>query len=115
MTPHFGLIIIGDEILSGKRADKHLPKTIELLQARGLPLAWAEYVGDSPGRIEAAFDIAQRDFFPKPLTARCASDPAGLFTLVGCAGEFHSWQKRRIVQRNQAAQSLVRLAGHLDS
>ncbi|MEO8082167.1 MAG: competence/damage-inducible protein A, partial [Caldimonas sp.] len=25
-----GLIIIGDEILSGKRADKHLPKVIEL-------------------------------------------------------------------------------------
>jgi molybdopterin-biosynthesis enzyme MoeA-like protein len=54
MTPDFGLIIIGDEILSGKRADKHLPKTIELLQARGLQLAWAEYVGDSPDRIEAA-------------------------------------------------------------
>ena len=29
-----GLIIIGDEILSGKRADKHLPKVIELLSAR---------------------------------------------------------------------------------
>ncbi len=54
MTPQFGLIIIGDEILSGKRADKHLPKTIELLHARGLQLAWAEYVGDSPERIEAA-------------------------------------------------------------
>ena len=54
MTPQFGLIIIGDEILSGKRADKHLPKTIELLHARGLQLAWAEYVGDAPERIEAA-------------------------------------------------------------
>ncbi len=51
MTPAFGLIIIGDEILSGKRADKHLPKTIELLAARGLQLAYAEYVGDSPERI----------------------------------------------------------------
>ena len=26
-----GLVIVGDEILSGKRADKHLPKVIELL------------------------------------------------------------------------------------
>ena len=52
-TPAFGLIIIGDEILSGKRADKHLPKVIELLAARGLQLAWAEYVGDSPERITA--------------------------------------------------------------
>ena len=30
MTPTFGLIIVGDEILSGKRADKHMPKVIEL-------------------------------------------------------------------------------------
>ena len=29
--PKFGLIIIGDEIMSGKRTDKHLPKVIELL------------------------------------------------------------------------------------
>jgi hypothetical protein len=44
-TPAFGLIIIGDEILSGKRTDKHMPKVIELLGARGLALSWAEYVG----------------------------------------------------------------------
>ncbi len=50
----FGLIIIGDEILSGKRADKHLPKVIELLSARGLQLAYADYVGDDPQRITAA-------------------------------------------------------------
>ncbi len=50
---NFGLIIIGDEILSGKRADKHLPKAIELLAARGLSLAWARYVGDDPDRITA--------------------------------------------------------------
>ena len=54
----FGLIVIGDEILSGKRADKHLPKVIELLGARGLSLAWAEYVGDSPARITAALQRA---------------------------------------------------------
>ncbi len=53
MTPSFGLIIIGDEILSGKRTDKHLPKVIELLAARGLSLAYADYVGDDPERITA--------------------------------------------------------------
>jgi molybdopterin-biosynthesis enzyme MoeA-like protein len=52
--PRFGLIIIGDEILSGKRIDKHLPKVIELLKARGLTLDYAEYVGDDPERITAA-------------------------------------------------------------
>ena len=50
---NFGLIIIGDEILSGKRADKHLPKVIEVLAARGLGLSWARYVGDDPARITA--------------------------------------------------------------
>ena len=53
MTTHFGLIIVGDEILSGKRADKHLPKVIDLLAARGLQLAYADYVGDDPARITA--------------------------------------------------------------
>lgn len=48
-----GLIIIGDEILSGKRTDKHLQKVIELLADRGMQLAWAEYVGDDPARITA--------------------------------------------------------------
>ena len=54
MTRAFGLIVVGDEILSGKRADKHMTKVIELLAARGLQLGWAEYVGDVPTRITAA-------------------------------------------------------------
>src|SRR6516225_4090310 len=49
----FGVIIIGDEILSGRRVDKHLPKVIQLLSARGLSLSWAEYIGDDPERITA--------------------------------------------------------------
>ena len=57
-APEIGLIIIGDEILSGKRSDKHLPKFIELLNERGLQLAWAEYVGDSPDRITAILSRA---------------------------------------------------------
>ena len=56
--PVFGLIIIGDEILSGKRADKHLAKVIEILGARGLALSWAEYVGDDRERITAALSRA---------------------------------------------------------
>lgn len=41
-----GLIIVGDEILSGRRQDKHFSKVIELLGARGLQLAWAEFLPD---------------------------------------------------------------------
>jgi molybdopterin-biosynthesis enzyme MoeA-like protein len=57
-APHFGLIIVGDEILSGKRQDKHLAKIIELLSARGIALDWAEYVGDAPDRITATLERA---------------------------------------------------------
>ena len=53
LPTRFGMVIVGDEILSGKRADKHMAKVIELLGARGLALDWAEYVGDSPERITA--------------------------------------------------------------
>ena len=58
MTTSFGIIIIGDEILSGKRTDKHLPKAIELLNARGLALSYADYVGDDPARITATLTRA---------------------------------------------------------
>jgi molybdopterin-biosynthesis enzyme MoeA-like protein len=54
-SPRFGLIIVGDEILSGKRADKHMP---ELLIARGLQLDYADYVGDSRDRITATLERA---------------------------------------------------------
>ena len=47
----FGALIIGDEILSGKRQDKHMPRLIGALKARGLQLAWCHYLGDDPGLI----------------------------------------------------------------
>ena len=49
----FGAFIIGDEILSGKRQDKHLARVIAALGARGLPLEWARYLGDDRARIVA--------------------------------------------------------------
>ena len=55
---NFGIIIIGDEILSGRREDKHLAKTIALFDQRGLQLAYADYVGDSPARITATLKRA---------------------------------------------------------
>ena len=58
MPNAIGLIIVGDEILSGKRADKHMPKVIAILAARGLQLGWAEYVGDDPARIVATLKRA---------------------------------------------------------
>ncbi|MFM1949587.1 MAG: Nicotinamide-nucleotide amidohydrolase PncC, partial [Pseudomonadota bacterium] len=88
-APAIGIIIIGDEILSGKRADKHLPKFIELLSARGLQLSWAEYVGDSPERITAVlarafasgdvvFSCGGIGATPDDHTRQCAAKALGL-------------------------------------
>ena len=40
-VPTIGVVVVGDEILSGKRVDKHLPHAIEALGGRGLALEWA--------------------------------------------------------------------------
>jgi molybdopterin-biosynthesis enzyme MoeA-like protein len=85
----FGLIIIGDEILSGKRSDKHLPKVIELLGERGLRLAWTEIVGDEPARITALLErtLAGPDIVfscggigatPDDHTRQCAASALGV-------------------------------------
>ncbi|MFI4926909.1 MAG: competence/damage-inducible protein A [Burkholderiales bacterium] len=87
--PDIGLIIVGDEILSGKRADKHLPKLIELLSARGLQLGWAEYVGDKPERItetlkrafasgDIVFSCGGIGATPDDHTRQCAAQALGV-------------------------------------
>ena len=86
---NIGLVIVGDEILSGKRADKHLPKVIELLSARGLSLSWARYVGDDRPRITADLQHAfnSRDLVfscggigatPDDHTRQCAAAALGV-------------------------------------
>jgi molybdopterin-biosynthesis enzyme MoeA-like protein len=55
MSLRFGLFVIGDEILSGKRSDRHLARVIELLRARGLGLAWAQYLPDERASLIEAF------------------------------------------------------------
>ena len=55
MSRTFGAVIIGDEILSGKRQDKHFAKIAELLGARGLRLTWVDYLGDDRERLAATF------------------------------------------------------------
>jgi molybdopterin-biosynthesis enzyme MoeA-like protein len=50
----FGAYIIGDELLVGKREDKHLSFLIGALAKRGLRLAWAQYLGDDPARLTEA-------------------------------------------------------------
>lgn len=85
----FGAIIIGDEILSGKRQDKHMAKVIETLGARGLELAWCQYLGDDPDLITATLERTFRSgdvvfsfggigATPDDHTRACAAKAAGV-------------------------------------
>ncbi|RPH60661.1 MAG: competence/damage-inducible protein A, partial [Burkholderiales bacterium] len=51
---NFGLIVVGDEILSGKRQDRHFARVVEMLNGRGLALSWASYLRDDRGRLTVA-------------------------------------------------------------
>jgi molybdopterin-biosynthesis enzyme MoeA-like protein len=101
---NFGLLIIGDEILSGKREDKHLPKVIELLSARGLALSWARYVGDDPARItadlkdafasgDAVFSCGGIGATPDDHTRQCAA------AALGVGLELHPQARDLILER----------------
>ena len=85
----FAALIIGDEILSGKRQDKHLAKTIETLKARGLDLAYANYIGDEHPRIIATlkqslatdhivFSFGGIGATPDDYTRQCAAAALGV-------------------------------------
>jgi len=50
----FGALIIGDEIMRGRRQDGHFAKARELLAARGLHLDWVLYQGDDRPKLIAA-------------------------------------------------------------
>ena len=59
MSAAIGLLVIGDELLSGKRADRHLPKVVALLAVRGMHLAWAQFLGDDEAQIAAGLAAAR--------------------------------------------------------
>ena len=84
----FGAIIIGDEIMSGKRQDKHMAQTVATLGERGLELSWCQYLADEPDLITATlrrtlatddvvFSFGGIGATPDDHTRQCAADAAG--------------------------------------
>lgn len=67
-TRRIGLIIIGDEILSGRRKDAHFPKIVEMLGVRGLKLDWVEIHGDDR---EALVEAYRRSFARGDIVISC--------------------------------------------
>lgn len=100
----FGALIIGDEILSGKRQDKHFPKVIEILKARGLALGWSMNLPDDPviitavltstlARTDVVFSFGGIGATPDDHTRQCAAQAAGVELLL------HPDAKREIEAR----------------
>ena len=86
---NFGSIIIGDEILSGKRQDGHFSRTIACLAKRGLELKWCRIVGDDPALItetlhqtyaggDIVFCFGGIGATPDDHTRLCAAEAAGM-------------------------------------
>lgn len=102
--PRFGLIVVGDELLSGKRQDKHFAKVIELLAARGLQLAWAHYAGDERAALVA---LLERSFASGDVVFSCGgigstSDDhtrQAAAAALGRALELHPEAERLITER----------------
>ena len=77
----FGALIIGDELLVGKREDKHLGFLIRALANRGLRLDWAHYLGDQPARLTG---VLKRSF--------ASSDVVFSFGGIGATPDDHTRQ-----------------------
>ena len=82
-------LVIGSELLTGKRRDGHVDFLIGALAARGLELAHAQVIGDDPARITRALRRAHDDgdvlftfggigATPDDHTRQCAADAAGV-------------------------------------
>ena len=90
-----GVLVIGDEILSGKRQDRHFAHVVATLASRGLAPAWARYEGDD------------RDALKRTLRGTFASgDIVFSFGGVGATPDDHTRQARP--QRSASRSSAIR-------
>ncbi|MDX1527712.1 MAG: molybdopterin-binding protein [Gammaproteobacteria bacterium] len=85
----FGLMVIGSELLLGKRRDSHFAHAVDALARRGLELSWCHYLGDHPHRITLALERSMEDggivfcfggigATPDDHTRACAASAAGV-------------------------------------
>ena len=85
----FGLIVVGDEILNGRRRDCHFEGIGGLVRARGHRVAWLRILPDDPRYLTAEFARTMREGIPvfccggigatpDDHTRRCAAGAAGV-------------------------------------
>ncbi|MDX1587749.1 MAG: molybdopterin-binding protein [Oleiphilaceae bacterium] len=87
--PRFGIVLIGDELLNGRKQDAHLPAMIERFAQRGLDLDWVRMIGDDPALItetltqtfasgDIVFSFGGIGATPDDRTRQCAAAALGL-------------------------------------
>ncbi|MBF0369400.1 MAG: competence/damage-inducible protein A [Magnetococcales bacterium] len=97
-----GLILIGDELLSGRREDRHLSQTLATLEGSGIAIAWVQMVGDERQRL-ARFLAFSRE----------GKEPVFCFGGIGATPDDHTRQaagiawNKPLVRHPVAAQTLV--------
>lgn len=85
----FGLIVVGDEILAGRRRDRHFEGIGDLLRARGYQLHWLRILPDEPGYLVSelrrsmaegipVFSCGGIGATPDDHTRACAAQAAGV-------------------------------------
>lgn len=100
----FGLIVIGDEILSGKRQDRHFARVVEILRMRGLALSWAHFLADDRAAIAA---FLRRTFAGEDIVFCCGGIGAtpddhtrqAVAAALGVELELHPQARELIAQR----------------
>lgn len=104
MTEHaFGLIVIGDEILKGKRRDRHFEAFRGLLSERGFDLAWLQILPDIPELLTRHLASSMAEGLPvfccggigatpDDHTRQCAANAAGVAMVrhAGAVAEIES-------------------------
>lgn len=113
-----GLYIIGDEILSGRRGDRHLSAVIERLRSHGKTLSWVRILGDdystlvenfrqslasgawvlSTGGIGGTPDDLTRQALAEAAEVALEPHPEGLAILREKYGEDLTPERRRMVE-----------------
>ena len=88
-VPRFGLILIGDELLNGRKQDAHLAAMIPRFEERGLELSWVRTIADESDLItqtlaqtfaspDVVFSFGGIGATPDDLTRQCAAAALGV-------------------------------------
>ena len=120
---NFGIVIVGDEILSGKRRDSHFSFVIEVLKERGLELEWCRIVGDDAAGLtqtyrdtlamgDTVFSFGGIGATPDDRTRQCAAaamsiglqaHPEGLVLMQAKFQQQMNERRRRLIEFPQGA------------